>query len=218
MNPNLCTECGSARTYIKKDHRTLTKRCCTDCGKLFYTRKEDKENSTHHFTCSNCGNKHVRYIKTEGSMKMYKCQMCDFALYVPISHFADFEEIPFFEPVSKGEKEMKREKTDSLTHLTKIIAREEFEKMFKEKKKELAVNINMKHEIVDDNEILKTLTSTLAKPKNAYEKWDAVEDTLLEEELRIAFRQIAKNHGRTPGAIKSRIRQKDLMDSRNLEL
>lgn len=43
--------------------------------------------------------------------------------------------------------------------------------------------------------------------------WPMEEDALLREEIDVAINRIAANHGRTPGSIRSRIRQKEVLQS-----
>ncbi len=97
---------------------------------------------------------------------------------------------------------MTREKTDSITHLVKIVAGEVFDRKIKEYDHKGATE-----ETVIRN-MLGNITSSL---KEAGLTWLPREDALLIDEVRIAVAQIAKNHSRSIVAIESRIRHKDIM-------
>ena len=108
----------------------------------------------------------------------------------------------------KRRKNMSRKSTNSLTHLCKIIAREEANDVFNERKHELkAVNEPITIRI-DPTHSLEKIRNKL---HNIGGKWERWEDDLLVKEVTEAIKQIASNHGRTEGAIQSRIHQKSIM-------
>ena len=106
---------------------------------------------------------------------------------------------------------MDRERTNSMTKLTKVIALEvnkpRFERMenqinqLKEKVEFIILNTDVK-------ELVKSVQSSLKKAGNP---WYHGEDSLLVSEVEMAIAQIAKNHNRSHGAIRSRINQRDLI-------
>jgi len=105
-----------------------------------------------------------------------------------------------------------REKTNSITHLVKIVANEIFhEKLLflTTKVDSLTAQINEldtgvpKELRVDFHEKLCAIQSSLS---SAGASWEKNEKILLQQELSIAIAQIAKNHDRTTGAILARIR------------
>jgi len=98
---------------------------------------------------------------------------------------------------------MERQKTNSITHLVKIIANEEIDK----RKEELsqAARPHMVHQVVDCSEFLESIQSSVDR---AYNIWTDEEDQILLDEYKVAVAQIAKNHGRSINAIKSRLNVK----------
>ena len=104
-----------------------------------------------------------------------------------------------------------REKTDSITHLVKIVAKEVFNNK--------SENINFKfNQLVDrvsrlETQLLKHETSEkiILEMERAGECWTEQEDAMLRAELKIAMTVIAKTHDRSYGAITSRIGQKGLI-------
>jgi len=108
------------------------------------------------------------------------------------------------------EKNLTRPKTNSITHLVKIVAREVVVE-------ELRTRFKNQHR--NDNELLErinelgrnffgTIQTSLEKTGT---RWLAEEDELLVQEVRTALSQIAKNHSRSVVAIRSRISQKELI-------
>ena len=100
---------------------------------------------------------------------------------------------------------MEREKSNSLTQLVKIVAREVA-------KEELTLHCTLQPHVSGlsitelGKQCLNDVKSSLA---SAGASWTKSEDELLFEEVRIAIAQIAKNHNRSMGAIKERIIDKD---------
>ena len=84
-----------------------------------------------------------------------------------------------------------REKTSSVTQLVKIIAKEEVLKILKEYNLHEKIKLFIKH-------------------KNSGDFWNNAEDDILKLEFSNAIKRIANTHGRTFGAIISRLHQKDL--------
>ena len=105
---------------------------------------------------------------------------------------------------------MEREKTNSITHLVKIVAREVFNEEFRDRSMKLSVD-----RLRIEDEIRSLGTDFLGKIQTSLEKagrlWSREEDALLEQEVRTAVAQIAKNHSRSIVAITSRISQKELV-------
>lgn len=97
-----------------------------------------------------------------------------------------------------------REKTDSITHLVKIVAGEVFEEKWEE-------NMKCRKDLKDlETHFCETIQSKVEK---AGKPWSDEEDELLLQELRTAVAQIALNHKRSLGAISSRIQQRKLDDT-----
>lgn len=105
-----------------------------------------------------------------------------------------------------------RPKTNSITHLVKIVAREVFEDKFDflhRKVNRLERELNeVEMPLVPDDAFLKQLESDL---ENAGGPWFGKEDRELSVEVDTVIRFLAKRHGRSVGAISSRIRQKELI-------
>ena len=101
---------------------------------------------------------------------------------------------------------MKREKTNSITHLVKIIAQEVFDENVEKLK------MNNSTIVIDGEKITMSILDSLDK-NFAGKKWSMIENNILESELNAAIAQIAKNHGRSRGAIICKIveRQNDLL-------
>ena len=97
---------------------------------------------------------------------------------------------------------MSREKSDSITHLVKIVANEEIDKRIRELKQQVPTIIK-----IDGSEFIQNIVSSVTK---AGVPWTNEEDLLFEQEVRTAVAQIAKNHKRSIGAVKARISQKQL--------
>ena len=105
---------------------------------------------------------------------------------------------------------MEREKTNSITHLVKIVAREVVVE-------ELRTRFRNQHR--NDTELLARIDelgrnfygAIQTSLEKAGQYWLKEEDELLIQEVEIALAQIAKNHGRSIIAIRSRINQKDIV-------
>lgn len=95
---------------------------------------------------------------------------------------------------------MSRACTNSITHLVKIVAREEIEKYLSE------------YESVDANELATEACKNLSNNlRMRGQLWSKDEDELLVAEVEVAIKTIAASHSRSNTAIKERIRQKDLL-------
>ena len=100
----------------------------------------------------------------------------------------------------------KREKSSSITHLVKMVAREVCEEMIEELKKGIIVyRINLTEA---ENSFCETIQANVGK---AGWTWSDEEDKSLVQEVKTAIAQIALSHERSRGAISSRIIQKDLI-------
>ncbi len=100
---------------------------------------------------------------------------------------------------------MIREKTNSITHLVKIVASEVFDIDIKELESRV---FNRCMAALNQESFINDVQLSL---KRAGEPWPQDEDELLVREVEIAIKQIAKNHKRSVGAIESRINQKGLI-------
>lgn len=109
-----------------------------------------------------------------------------------------------------------REKSNSITHLVKIVA----EEVFIERDKHFEYLLETYHRrisklerkpaaLVDHSALIKEIASNLEK---AGKYWSKNEDQLLVDELKTAIATIAKNHSRSRSAIASRIIQKELIE------
>ena len=94
---------------------------------------------------------------------------------------------------------MKREKTDSITHLVKIIASEVFDEK------------NIEEIEAMERALLKLLSKVQDRLKKEDVAWFYAEDRLLAKEVSIAIAQIAKNHSRLNEAIIARITKNRLL-------
>lgn len=83
-----------------------------------------------------------------------------------------------------------REKTNSITHLVKIIAGEVFEEKMNQLRAQDALHNNL---------------------TRAGESWSQIEDDMLVREVDSTLIRIAIKHGRTTGAIRSRISQREIL-------
>ena len=92
---------------------------------------------------------------------------------------------------------MNREKSNSITHLVKIVAKEVVEDLLKGYKE----NILEEHLTLKRREVANNAT-------NAGEFWTKDEDDLLETEVLLSMLKIAKKHNRTLGSIRCRIQDK----------
>lgn len=88
-----------------------------------------------------------------------------------------------------------RLRTDSITHLVKIVAGE----VFDEKMKEVRLR---------DKELRDDAKEYFSR---AGEFWSQIEDDLLVQEIDSILDRLATKHGRTTGAIRSRISQKEIL-------
>lgn len=122
-------------------------------------------------------------------------------------------------PVKGGDsmgKYESRTQTNSITHLVKIVAREivkeECEAQFDNIKHRLTTLEMASGEpatkVIDAIVALKKVRNSLSQ---AGGPWSTQEHALLVREVKTAIEQIAANHERTSGAIKARMRQKDLL-------
>ena len=109
---------------------------------------------------------------------------------------------------------MSRERTDSITHLVKIVAREEIRSFM------VGRHMPAVEEMVGSHRRLSERLDELGRKfmgeiqiglEKAGQTWPQEEDSLLIQEVRIALAQIAQNHHRTIGAIRSRINQEELI-------
>ena len=115
----------------------------------------------------------------------------------------------------------KREKTDSITHLVKIVAREVFEDQVGELytvwdgkidritilERQVRKLFALSNEVLTE-EVLKRFNSIQSNLEKAGRVWSKDEDELLVWEVRTAVATIAKSHQRSKGAIRDRISQK----------
>ncbi|KKM08237.1 hypothetical protein LCGC14_1725870 [marine sediment metagenome] len=98
----------------------------------------------------------------------------------------------------------KREKTNSLTHLTKILIKETMESdltIICDRLRQLETH-KYKETVIDTTEILNNIKNNL---DNVGDPWNKKENDLLLSEMKVAIETIAANHGRTGGAITSRL-------------
>ncbi len=85
-----------------------------------------------------------------------------------------------------------KEQTNSITKFVKIIAKEEIFKVLEQ------------YQIIKKEECPKIA-------RNGGECWNRAEDDLLRAEFTTVIKQIANRHGRSPGAITSRLYQKGIV-------
>ncbi len=108
--------------------------------------------------------------------------------------------------------------TNSITHLVKIVTREVVEEemgpLFDNIKQRLTT---LEGAVAFDESATKVIDTgaALTKVRNSLSQaggpWSKQEHELLRREVKTAIEQIAANHERTSGAIKARMRQKDLL-------
>ena len=107
---------------------------------------------------------------------------------------------------------MDREKTNSITHLVKIVAKEVFEDKYNflhRKVNRLEEELNaVEMPVIPDEAFIKQLESDM---DNAGGPWFGKEDKELTVEMDTIIRFLAKRHSRSVGAIKARIKQRDLI-------
>jgi hypothetical protein len=115
----------------------------------------------------------------------------------------------------------KREKTNSITNLVKIVAREVFKDSIRTRPLELRNIIReiCKDEIdkcnwYDIDTFLEPLKSGL---ENAGTYWSKEEDQLLIDEVKVAVAQIAKNHKRSVGAIIARVQDQEVINCETIK-
>ncbi len=104
----------------------------------------------------------------------------------------------------KGYKNERREKTNSMTHLTKILIKEAIEsdlRIICDRLCQLETR-ELKKTVIDNSEILNNIKNKL---NNRGELWNQKENNLLLSEMKIAIETIAANHGRTSRAITARL-------------
>ncbi len=98
----------------------------------------------------------------------------------------------------------KREKTNSLTHLTKILIKETMESDIRIICDRLCQLETHKYkEKTDYTSVF--LSSIKNNLRNVGGPWSHKEDDLLLSEMKVAMETVAANHGRTVGAITSRL-------------
>ena len=90
-----------------------------------------------------------------------------------------------------------REKTNSITHLVKTVAGEVFDE-------------KMKQRVTEYPDCPRRYFHSHFSSTRAGEPWTQVEDDLLVQEVDFMLTQIASKHGRTTGAISSRISQRGI--------
>lgn len=108
----------------------------------------------------------------------------------------------------------RRQKTNSITHLVKIVAQEvvaeEMSSHFEGINKRLTALelVSGQPKLIDTSEAMRSIKNELDKVGGS---WSKNESKLLDKELTLAIAAIAANHGRTVGAIKARIDRYDLI-------
>lgn len=117
----------------------------------------------------------------------------------------------------------KREKSNSLTHLTKILVKEVMESDLKNIYNRLC-HLETHNEIeketkkiVIDIDVKEFLNNIKNKLDNVGESWEKEEEEILKREMKVAIATIAANHGRTVGAITSRLENMKFHDRYSLE-
>ena len=113
----------------------------------------------------------------------------------------------------------KREKTDSITHLVKIVAKEVISEALAEgfgdvDWKELCSMFNKASEFEKRISALERNTTSFSitnKLQNRGSMWNDYEDDMLIDAVNAAITVIAAEHGRTPYAIKRRLQDKGLI-------
>jgi hypothetical protein len=109
---------------------------------------------------------------------------------------------------------MSREKTDSITHLVKIVAREEIRSYLVDRHSPAAEEVARSHRKLSErlDELGERFMGDIQTSlERAGGTWLKEEDTLLVQEVRTALAQIAKNHARSIVAIRSRINYRELI-------
>lgn len=97
---------------------------------------------------------------------------------------------------------MFREARTSITQLVKDIANEEIDKRIK----------NMVDAVKTEHQCKSAVESIINELKNIGAKWEPGEEKLLIEEVNVAISQIAANHGRSIGAIRSKLNHLGIMN------
>ena len=95
-----------------------------------------------------------------------------------------------------------RQKTNSITHLVKIVAEEVFHDLMKKRPQQTP------------REFLDLIQSDL---EMAGQKWSKAEDQMLIDEVRVAVATIAKNHQRTIGAIVARVQDQSIINCDSIQ-
>lgn len=98
----------------------------------------------------------------------------------------------------------RREKTNSMTHLTKILIKEVMESdltIICDRLCQLETH-KLKETTIDVTEVLNNIKNNL---DNRGECWSQKENDLFLNEMKVAIKTIAANHGRTVGAITARL-------------
>ena len=90
-----------------------------------------------------------------------------------------------------------RKKTNSITHLVKIVAEEVFDKRMNEISQQTP------------EKFLESIQSDLTK---AGQIWSTEENQMLIDEVRVAVATIAKNHQRTVGSIIARVQDQSIIN------
>ncbi len=91
---------------------------------------------------------------------------------------------------------MSRQKTNSITHLVKIVAQEIWDQNTPRTEQVITYNIDAK-------DLIDNLVNNLRK---AGASWSLGEEDLLRKEMDVALKTLAVNHQRTVGAIVARIK------------
>jgi len=143
-------------------------------------------------------------------------------LDILISYIKSYEQIIKENKEAFMPEHIKREKSNSITHLVKIVAKEVFDDRKDALVSDILNDLNPQFRRIDtrltrQESIHPHKTSEHAGPFYTYTSsdrtrfdWSANEDDSLEREVRDSLQEIARNHKRTIGAIKSRIVQKRL--------
>lgn len=105
---------------------------------------------------------------------------------------------------------LKRQSSNSITHLVKIVAKEVVEEELERRYRgQMKSDLDIWQQMQELGEtFMGNVQSSLEK---AGKPWNTTEDLLLQQEIRTALAQIAKNHQRSVGAIKARIKQEGLI-------
>ena len=107
-----------------------------------------------------------------------------------------------------------RPKTNSITHLVKIVAKEVTETKFSILEDRISILVDRVKKLengkpIDVAPFLENIKSSM---EEAWQPWKKEEHELLIAELKVAITTIAKNHKRSKGAITTRIDKERLME------